>query len=158
MVGPQCVFKFSLLITFNSRSPPSGNAVYISVNLKKIHVTYNDVYTPKRRLKGDYVINKDFKIIVSLHLHNNRQIVLKFLSLLVVQLCPSLCDPMDCSLLGSSVHGILQGRILEWVAILFSKGSFQPRGWTWLSCIADRFFTIWTTNVHPNSQVNVHFH
>ena len=42
----------------------------------------------------------------------------------------TLCDPMDCSLPGSSVHGILQGRILEWVAISFSKGSSWPRDWT----------------------------
>ena len=41
----------------------------------------------------------------------------------VAQLCPTLCDPMDCNLTGSSVHGILQGRILEWVAIPFSRGS-----------------------------------
>ena len=40
------------------------------------------------------------------------------------------CDPMDCSLPGSSVHGILQARILEWVAISFSRGSSQPRNWT----------------------------
>ena len=43
--------------------------------------------------------------------------------LLVAQLCPTLCDPMDCSLPDSSVHGILQARILEWVAIPFSRGS-----------------------------------
>ena len=46
----------------------------------------------------------------------------------VAQLCPTLCDPMNCSLPDSSVHGILRARILEWVAIPFSKGSFQPRG------------------------------
>ena len=40
---------------------------------------------------------------------------------LVVQSCPTLCDPMDCSLPGFAVHGILQARILEWVAILFSR-------------------------------------
>ena len=45
---------------------------------------------------------------------------------LISQWCPSLCDPMDCSLPGSSVHGILQARILEWVAIPFSRGSSQP--------------------------------
>ena len=42
---------------------------------------------------------------------------------LVAQLCPTLCNPMDCSLPGSSVHGILQARILGWVAIPFSRGS-----------------------------------
>ena len=46
---------------------------------------------------------------------------------LVTQSCPTLCDPMDCSLPGSSVPGILQARILEWVAIPFSRGSSQPR-------------------------------
>ena len=44
-----------------------------------------------------------------------------------------LCNPMDCSLLGSSVHGIFQARVLEWVTISFSRGSSQPRGWTWVS-------------------------
>ena len=50
---------------------------------------------------------------------------------------------MDCSLPGSSVHGILQARILEWVAISFSRASSQPRVQTWVSCIAGRFFIIW---------------
>ena len=45
----------------------------------------------------------------------------------VAQSCPTLCDPMDCSLSGSSVHGILQARILEWEAIPFSRGSLQAR-------------------------------
>ena len=53
-----------------------------------------------------------------------------------------LCDPMDCSRPGSSVHGILQVRILESVAILFSSGSFWPRDQTQVSCIADGFFTM----------------
>ena len=60
---------------------------------------------------------------------------------LVTQYCLTLCDPMDCSLLGSSVHGTPQARILEWVSIPFSKGSFQPRDWIQVSCIAGRFFT-----------------
>ena len=46
---------------------------------------------------------------------------------LVAQSCPTLCDPMDCSPPGSSVRGILQARILGWIAILFSRVSFQPR-------------------------------
>ena len=50
---------------------------------------------------------------------------------------------MDCSLPGSSLHGILQARILEWVAISFSRGSSWPRNRTWISCIAGRFFTDW---------------
>ena len=49
--------------------------------------------------------------------------------------CPTLCDPMDCSLPGSSAHGVLQARILEWVAIPFSRGSSRPRDQTQVSCI-----------------------
>ena len=54
----------------------------------------------------------------------------------------ALCDPMDCSLPGSSVHGISQARILEWVAISCSRGSSQSRDWTHVFCLAGRFFTI----------------
>jgi len=60
------------------------------------------------------------------------------------QPCPTLCDPMDCSPPGSSVHGILQARTLEWVAISSSRGSSQPREQTQVSCvscIAGGFFT-----------------
>ena len=52
---------------------------------------------------------------------------------------------MDCSLLGPSVHGLLQARIPEWVTIPFSRGSFQPRDRTQVSYIVGRFFTIWAT-------------
>ena len=54
------------------------------------------------------------------------------------QSCPTLCNPMDCSLPGSSVHGILQARILEWVATSFPRGSSPPRDWTQVSCIDRR--------------------
>ena len=70
-------------------------------------------------------------------------------SALVAQLCPALCNPMDCSLPGSSVHGILQARILEWVDIPFPRGSSQPRDWTWASCTAGRFFTNWAIREAP---------
>ena len=64
---------------------------------------------------------------------------------LVTQLCLTLCDPMDCSPPGSSVHGIFQARILEWVATHSSRGSSWPRNWTRVSCIAGGFFTSWAT-------------
>ena len=51
-----------------------------------------------------------------------------------LQSCPTLCDPIDCSPPGSSVHGVLQARILEWVAVPSSKGSSRPRGQTCISC------------------------
>ena len=60
----------------------------------------------------------------------------------VGQLCLTLCDPMDCGLPGSSIHGILQARLLEWVAISFSRGSSQPRDRTQVSHIAGRCFNL----------------
>ena len=73
--------------------------------------------------------------------------------MLVAQSCPTLCHSMDYSLPGSSVHEILQARILEWVDISFSGGSSQPRDRTRVSCvIASRLFTTWTTR-----EVKVYF-
>ena len=72
----------------------------------------------------------------------------------VAQSCPTLCDPVDCSLPGSSLHGILQARILEWVAMSFSRASSQPRGRTWVSRIVGRRFYLWVTSIdymtHPS--------
>ena len=70
----------------------------------------------------------------------------------VAQSCPTLCNPMDCSLPGSTIHGIFQARILEWVAISFSRRSSRPRDWTWVSHmvgIIGRRFTIWATRENP---------
>ena len=86
----------------------------------------------------------------------------------VAQSCPILCDPVDCSLPGSSIHGILQARILEWVAISFSRGSSRPRDQTQVSRIGGRRFNLWATREAPrvlnivniaamNIEVNVSF-
>ena len=72
-------------------------------------------------------------------------VVLLFLCVcicLAAQSCLTLCDPMDCSPPCSSVHGILQARILEWIAMPFSRGSFWPKDWTQVFCVAGRFITI----------------
>ena len=58
---------------------------------------------------------------------------------LITQLCLTLCDPMDCSLPGSSLHGILEARILKWVAISSCRGSSPPSGQTCVSCILSPF-------------------
>ena len=63
----------------------------------------------------------------------------------VTQSYPTLRDPVDCSLPGSSVHWILQARILEWAAISFSRVSSWPRDWTRVSRIAGRHFNLWAT-------------
>ena len=60
--------------------------------------------------------------------------------LIGTQLCPTLCEPMICSPPGSSVHGIFQARLLEWVAISFSRGSSRPRDRSLVSYITGRFF------------------
>ena len=84
-------------------------------------------------------------------IHNNSWIIKLYFNsrlkvkVLVTQSCPTLCNPMDYNPLDSSVHGILQARILEWVAIPFSKGYSWSRDRTWVSCIAGRLFTIWAT-------------
>ena len=62
----------------------------------------------------------------------------------ITQSCPTL-EPMDYSLPGSSVHGISQASILEWIAVSFSRGSSRAWDWTRISCIAGEFFTDWAT-------------
>ena len=69
-------------------------------------------------------------------------------SVKLLQSCPTLCDPMDCSFPGSSVHGILQARIVEWVAMPSSRGSSQPRDRThvpYVPCTGSGFFTTGAT-------------
>ena len=70
---------------------------------------------------------------------------LEKVKVLVAQLCLTLCDPVDCSPPGSSVHVILQTRILEWIAIPFSRGSSLPSNQILVSCIEGKFFTVWAT-------------
>ena len=63
----------------------------------------------------------------------------------VTQSCLTLCNPMDCSPPRFSIHGIFQARVLDWVAISFSRGSSWPRDRTWVSCVVSRCFTVWAT-------------
>ena len=69
------------------------------------------------------------------------------------QLCPTLCDPMDCSPPGSSILGISQARILEWVAMPSSRGSFRPRDQTHISFIEGGFFTTQSPGKPPYTHV-----
>ena len=98
-------------------------------HLVTLMITYVILWSPfyKQRHWGPFKLSNLFNI----HMY----------ACSVTQPCPTLCDPMDYSPPGSSVHGILQARILEWVAISFSKRSSWPRDWTRVSCIAGRFFT-----------------
>ena len=76
-------------------------------------------------------------------------------SIFIAQSCLTLCDPIECSPPGSSVHRFFQARILEQVAISFSRGSSQPRDWTQASHIADRRFTVWAPE-KPQSSMYKH--
>ena len=69
----------------------------------------------------------------------------------VAQSCPTLCDPTGCSLPVFSVHGIFQARVLEWVAISFSRRSSWPRDWTQVSRIIGMRFPVWATREVPQS-------
>ena len=89
------------------------------------------------------IISSLYKTIILIGLRPT-SMALFYLSAELLQSCLTLCKPMDCSPPGSSVHGILQARILEWVAMSFSRGSSQPRNQNFFSCIyytTGRFFT-----------------
>ena len=115
---------------FNSLSPYPNLSFQV---LKFSNVTWHSknlkFYTTQNCFYCVYLSIKCFKPILSKYL-------------LLVQSCPTLWDPINYSLPSSSVHGILQARILEWVAISFSRGSSWPRNRTQVSCIAGRYFTI----------------
>ena len=66
---------------------------------------------------------------------------------LVAQLCLTFCNPLDCRLPSSSVHGILQARMLEWIAIPFSRASSWPRDGTQVSCITSKLFSVWGSTI-----------
>ena len=94
--------------------------------------------TGKERMLLDSQSNLNF---ITFEVHEPKVLM----KVLFVQSCPTLCDPMDCSPSGSSVHGILQARILEWVVIPFSREPSWLGDWTWVPCIGYRFFTVWAT-------------
>ena len=121
-------FNFSWVISMNGMARLYGRCVF---NL--LRNTLWELTPPLIHLGSDK------EPLISLGLTQGKILIL--LSLSLAQLCPTLCDPMDCSPAGFSVHGILQARIPEWVAMPSSRGSPQPRDGTWISCIAGRFFT-----------------
>ena len=84
--------------------------------------------------KLDWKCSRSSVLITSIHSNHLRSEV--------TQSCRTLCNPMNCSLPGSSVHWNFQARILEWVAISFSRRSSQPRDWTQVFHIVGRSFTV----------------
>ena len=105
-------------------------------------MSFGDQNHPRLRItKHMNTISLVFPVLVIL---SNKYFFFIFVCL-VAQPCLTLCDPTDWSPPGSSVHGILQARTLEWVAISFSRGSSRPRDWTQVSCITGRLFAFWAT-------------
>ena len=88
---------------------------------------------------------KEAAIILGFYIH----FPFVFVCVLVAHLCLTLCNPTVCRPWDSSVHEIFQARILQWVAIPFSRGSFQPRDRTRVICIVCGFFTIWAIREAP---------
>ena len=84
-------------------------------------------------------------IVIIAKIWSNQDVLKQVSEVNMTQSYPTLCDPMNYSLPGSSVHGILQARILEWVTVPFSKEPSQPRDQIQVSHIAGTFFTIWAT-------------
>ena len=113
-------------------------------HLSKCFAIYSEVYTITGLVLNQLCIESwvfHFSIELCFFLVLSR----KKVKVLVTQSHPALCEPMDYSPPGFSVHGIFQARILEWVAISFSRRSSWPRDLTWISFIAGRFFTVWAT-------------
>jgi len=98
-----------------------------------------------------YLINKEFTTNLRRTAQQKSKLKMKSESE-VTQSCPTLCNPMDCSLPGSSIHGIFHVRILESVAISSSRRSSRPRDWTQIYHIVGRHFTVWATGGVQNKQ------
>ena len=101
----------------------------------------------------EYSIVHFMKCVIPTKIRNDRRINLVCVLCWVSVSCLTLCDPMDWSPPGSSVHGILQAIILEWVAMPSSRWSSQPRDQTQVSHIAGGFFTVWATR---EAQISVY--
>ena len=120
-----------------------------SINFQNIKTAHTSQYQRNKQpvKKWAKVLNKYFseegKQMANKHV--KRSLPSLIIRVLAGQSCPTLCKLMDCSLSGSSVHGIFQASILEWVAISFSRGYSWPRDWTRVSCTAGRLFTVWGT-------------
>ena len=142
-----CVFSHSwpLHITFLFQN--TWNILkYWCIVINVLHRYYTSLYTKKKWMNPFFQIFNRRKFWINLYYCWEMTFYFKLLYnfsvfrdwVKVAQLYLTLCDPMDYT-----VHGILQARKLEWVAILSSRAPSQPSNWTQISCIAGKFFTSW---------------
>ena len=110
-----------------------------------LKVTTSQALDPALDIPKGYLTHALHQLSCCWPIYKGTRVNFKQLKVKVAQSCPTLCDPMDYT-----VHGILQARILEWVAFPFSRGSSQPRDRTQVSCIARRFYTSRATGEAPS--------
>ena len=127
-----CIFEDSNIIFFNSRKSQSPLTLHLD---NKFTLPWHKNITSPWHLE-----------------------LLQIICTLSHSVMSNSCNPIDCSLPSSSVHGILQARILEWVVISFSRGSSQPRDWAQVSCIAVRLFTNWAMREAQDHGPLIHYH
>ena len=150
--------QLKILSNFVCDFPPLGSfSVVFSLSISHclVHHLFSPVYLFTQQIFIDHLLwnarycsrylrGRVNKINIPIHTD------MYFIIGSVTQSCATLCDRMDYTLPGSSVHGFLQARILEYIS--YSRGSFQPRDWTRVSCLAGRFFTIWATREAPYTE------
>ena len=127
---------------YTIKAPRNWGGKGIVVERSAVCVPQDLIHTVRETTKSYYVSQKD-STVRTFQVYLAVQIFSKVNSKRwseVAQSCLTLCDPVDCSLSGSSIHGIFQTRILEWGAISFSRGSSWPRDWTQVSRIAGKCF------------------
>ena len=109
--------------------------VYLCIAIIYMYTSPNYICTLNTYI-GSMCIYIYIYVYIYTHTKNVFQILYQLTLCSVTKLCPTLCNPMECSLLGSSVHGIFQARILKWAAIWYSRGSSWPRDQTHVSCVS----------------------
>ena len=126
---------------------PSNQFLYIQIYLQIFPYCSSAVFL---KLNSDLMkwcscLKPSSKKIKNKKIKPSSRSLLYYVCLLVAQSCLTICNTLDCSLPRSYIHVISQARILEWLAIPFSRGSSRSRDQTQVSCIAGRLFTVWAT-------------
>ena len=133
--------------------PWLGFGIWVIIGHIEWVMKYNFIYFLCTIVYNSFIYNvpnlEITKISFNRKMKKHTQVHIYCCCCLVAKSCPALFDPMDYSSPGSSVHGISQKRILEWIAVSFSRGSSWPRDVTCISCIGRQILYSWTTRESP---------